>query len=66
LPHNKTCRTCNLYPVGAHAPQPPANFEPIPEKKAEEMVKEANKAELVDLVDSDESGGEDLDEVFLS
>ena len=37
------------------APQPPDDFEPLPEKKAEAMVEEAAEAELVDLIDSDDS-----------
>jgi hypothetical protein len=62
LPHNKACRICNLYPVGAPpAPQPPENFEPLLEEKAERMVSEAAKAELIDLVDSEDENADEFD-----
>lgn len=41
------------------AQQPPEEFEPLPVEKAEAMVKEATEAELVDLIDSDESYSND-------
>lgn len=62
LPHNKACRICNLYPVGAPpAPQPPEDFEPLLEEKAERMVSEAAKAELIDLVDSEDENADEFD-----
>ncbi|KAI3416109.1 hypothetical protein GPALN_005658 [Globodera pallida] len=53
LPHNKGCRVCNLYPQGPSAAELvayplPENAEQISVEKAEEMVREAENAELVD------------------
>lgn len=60
LPHNKHCRTCNLYPIGVSAtPQLPEDIEQIPEEKAEMMVKEAIKAEFVE--NSDDSCSDDFE-----
>ncbi|KAL3106035.1 hypothetical protein niasHT_022216 [Heterodera trifolii] len=62
LPHNKSCRVCNLYPQGpsgGEAAQPlPENVEPIPAEKAEQMVREAAAAELVDERDKEEEDRE--------
>ncbi|KAL3073865.1 hypothetical protein niasHT_036860 [Heterodera trifolii] len=62
LPHNKSCRVCNLYPqgpIGGETVQPlPENVEPIPAEKAEQMVREAAAAELVDERDKEEEDRE--------
>ncbi|KAL3073301.1 hypothetical protein niasHS_016996 [Heterodera schachtii] len=62
LPHNKSCRVCNLYPQGpsgGETAQPlPENVEPIPAEKAEQMVREAAAAELVDERDEEEEDRE--------
>lgn len=56
LPHNKHCQICNLYPIGVSAvPQPPEHITPIPQENAELMIKEAIKAEFVDLNNSDDN-----------
>nr|CAD2170380.1 unnamed protein product [Meloidogyne enterolobii] len=53
LPHNKNCRTCNLYPIGVPAPPLPHNYDLLKKDQADQMVNEAINAKLPDEDDDD-------------